>query len=274
MHNRVKADVFVPAGGRPNTIHAGNWDAFLDPETGVPSSPLIVEGANIFITNEARQSLFDHSKVLLVKDSSANKCGVITSSFEICASMLVDEAEFLSIKEELVEDVLKRLRELAGLEAQLLFREYRNYPGSLPHFSERISHCINRTCAAIRASLADLERGSELYQKLLLFFLEHLPPKLAEVAGDRVSERIPVDYLRSAFASILASKLLYREGIHFLESMPAEKLPELAMLYLDEEKKVQQLISTVRLAGGLNKEDEARVIDLLTRGGVRSSLRL
>ena len=23
MHNRVKADVFVPAGGRPNTIHAG-----------------------------------------------------------------------------------------------------------------------------------------------------------------------------------------------------------------------------------------------------------
>jgi len=274
MHNRVKADVFVPAGGRPNTIHAGNWDAFLDPETGVPSSPLIVEGANIFITKEARQNLFDRAKVILVKDSSANKCGVITSSFEICASMLVDEKEFLGNKEEIVKDVLQRLRELAGLEAQLLFREYRNYQGSLPHFSERISQAISRTCAAIRASLNDVERGSERYQKLLPLFMEHLPAKLAEIAGDRVNERIPLDYLRNAFASILASKLLYREGIHFCESMPADKLPTIAMLYLDEEKNVQQLIRNVRAAGGMSKENESKVIDLLTRGGVRSSLRL
>ena len=53
MHIRVKADVFVPAGGRPNTIHKGNWEFFLD-STGKPTSPLIVEGANIFTTPEAR----------------------------------------------------------------------------------------------------------------------------------------------------------------------------------------------------------------------------
>ncbi len=49
MHNRVVSDAFIPAGGRPNTIHEGNWRAFLLPD-GKPSSRLIVEGANLFLT--------------------------------------------------------------------------------------------------------------------------------------------------------------------------------------------------------------------------------
>jgi hypothetical protein len=51
--------------------------------------------------------------------------------------------EFLQHKDELVADVLIKLRHLARLEAELLFREYRNYLGALPHFSERISNAIN-----------------------------------------------------------------------------------------------------------------------------------
>ena len=49
-----------------------NWHLFLD-ENNVPSSPLIVEGANIFITADARTKLFEVGKVAIVKDSSANK---------------------------------------------------------------------------------------------------------------------------------------------------------------------------------------------------------
>merc|ERR1712226_855337 len=102
MHNRVKADVFVPAGGRPATINASNWKEYLHPETNEPCSPLIVEGANIFITPDARQKLYEVGKVTIVKDSSANKCGVITSSYEICSSMLMRDDEFLAAKSELV----------------------------------------------------------------------------------------------------------------------------------------------------------------------------
>merc|ERR1719384_3006947 len=246
MHNRVKADVFVPAGGRPNTIHKGNWEQFLDPSTGKSSSPLIVEGANIFTTPEARQLLFEKAGVLIVKDSSANKCGVITSSFEICSSMLLSEEEFLAFKDEVVRDVLQRLRELAGLEARLLFREYRNYPGALPHFSERISKSINRAYGAIRKKLADVQTGDSTYVQLLpLFTEEHLPRKLAQAAGGRVNDRIPLDYLRNAFGKILASKLLYSEGIHFLESQPEDRLADLAMCYVTEEKRVRELVSSL-----------------------------
>lgn len=121
MHCRLKADVFVPAGGRPNTINSDNWRAFLD-ENGDPSSKLIVEGANLFLNADARTRLFKEAHVAIVKDSSANKCGVITSSCEVAASMLLSEREFLELKEPLVADVLKKLRDLARLEAELLFR--------------------------------------------------------------------------------------------------------------------------------------------------------
>ena len=63
-----------------------------------------------------------------MKDSSANKCGVICSSFEIAASLLIDESTFLSIKSAFVDDVLKRLRTLARREAGVLFSQYQRRP--------------------------------------------------------------------------------------------------------------------------------------------------
>lgn len=271
MLNRVQSDVFVPGGGRPNTIHAGNWKEFLDLETGRPSSPIIVEGANIFVTAEARDALHQHG-VTIIKDSSANKCGVITSSYEICASMLLEEDEFLEIKESLICDVLQRLRDLARLEAEVLFREYDNYPGALPGFSERISHAINRAQVQIWEDLAGMQKGDETYKELLPIFYEHLPRKLAQVAGERVEERIPLDYLRSAFSSCLASKLLYREGLHFLEAQPRERLFDLARKYFHEEKRINELVDLVQRESNLPDAETCEVTKLLTRGGVRSSL--
>jgi len=121
MHNRVQADAFVPAGGRPNTINAQNWSSFLN-QDGTPSAPLIVEGANLFVTDEARQLLFDEAGVIIVKDSSANKAGVITSSYEICAAMLLSEEEFYQNKPQIVSEVLDKLHDYARMEAELLSR--------------------------------------------------------------------------------------------------------------------------------------------------------
>merc|ERR1719502_641224 len=273
MYNRVKADVFVPGGGRPNTMHEGNRENFLD-ENGVPSSPLIVEGANIFITAEARRLLHEKAGVSIVKDSSANKCGVITSSYEICASMLLSEDEFLAIKEEVVEDVLVKLRKLARMEAELMFKEYSNYPGSLPDFSQRISAAINRGKAAVRSRLEDMQTGDELYQELMPLFLEeHLPAKLAETAGNRVHERIPLDYLKNAFSASLASKLLYKEGTHFLESQPTERLAELAIHYYRSELHVRHLLAAVD-AANIPHDEKQEVLSLLNAGGARSALQL
>jgi glutamate dehydrogenase len=63
MHMRVVADAFLPAGGRPSTINASNWRSYLLPN-GAPSSPLIVEGANLFISPEARYHLAEVRVIL------------------------------------------------------------------------------------------------------------------------------------------------------------------------------------------------------------------
>ncbi len=82
-----------------------------------------MEAANIFIEQEAREKLTE-SGVIIVKDSSANKCGVICSSKEIIANLLLSEEKFLEFREEYVEDVIIQLRKYAANEAELMFSEY------------------------------------------------------------------------------------------------------------------------------------------------------
>ncbi|CAN0106830.1 unnamed protein product, partial [Ectocarpus sp. 12 AP-2014] len=216
MHNRVKADAFVPAGGRPGTINGSNWRSYLDRD-GTPSSTLVVEGANLFTTPEAREALFKEGGVVFVKDSSANKCGVICSSFEIISSMLMTSEEFKENKEDIVLDVLEKLRDAGRREAELLFREHRNHPATpLPAISERISNAINSVTDAVLKILDDApavrDEQEEHLRLLLPLFREHLPEKLVEAAFDRVPTTLPPQYLRNAMASCLACRVVYKEG--------------------------------------------------------------
>ena len=70
-HLRFKSDLFVPCGGRPEAVNISNMAALIDAE-GKPHFKYIVEGANLFLTQQARLHL-EKRKVILFKDSSANK---------------------------------------------------------------------------------------------------------------------------------------------------------------------------------------------------------
>src|SRR5262249_42235693 len=103
----IPTDLFIPGGGRPETIDKDNWQRFLLPD-GSPSARAIVEGANSFITPFARVEL-QKKGVLIMRDASANKCGVISSSYEIIANLLLSEEEFLEHKKPYVAGVLEIL---------------------------------------------------------------------------------------------------------------------------------------------------------------------
>jgi glutamate dehydrogenase len=270
MHNRVVADAFIPAGGRPNTIDINNWKQFLKPD-GTPSSSLIVEGANLFSTLEARKAMYEQAGIIIVKDSSANKCGVICSSYEICAAMLLSEEEFLDNKEEIVNDVLVKLRHFAKVEAELLFREFNNYPGALPDFSGSISDTINAATDAVRDALQDA--GDDELEGLMGLVKTHLPKKMADMAFDRCKDNLPHQYLLAAIASSLASKMVYQEGVNFVKSQPKENLSKLALKYIQVEKEIYELEAALA-AGDMSDEQRARVMDLVHRGGVRTSLNI
>jgi glutamate dehydrogenase len=270
MHNRVIADAFIPAGGRPATINDSNWKNFLQAD-GTPSAKLIVEGANLFLTPGAREAMHKATGIPIVKDSSANKCGVICSSFEIMSSMLLSEAEFTSVKKELVGDVLVRLRLLAKREAELLFREFRTMPGSLPDFSQRISLAINRVTDAIAEEL-DNETGGD-YDSMLYLVKGHMPEKLTELAGGRLNERVPKEYLKRAIASTLASQIVYKEGVMFVEQHRDDHLGPLAFDYLKAEAAVAKVLTALDASWGADgaASEEAKIArEIVADGGVRA----
>ena len=267
LHNRLEADAFIPAGGRPRTLRDTNWKDFLRGD-GSPSARVIIEGANLFLTPEARSGLSD-AGVLIVRDSSANKCGVICSSFEILASMVLSEEEFVAHKEVFVAQVIERLRRLARLEAELLMRERHHKPDiDLPELSNRISHTMIAATDALVAAIPKLDDADGAMAHNVM--QRHVPPILFEVAGDRVFERVPSDYVNSAIAAVLAGMIVYREGLSYLESMSPEALADLAFRYLRQEQETGRLVAQV---GGSALADRERIAELLRAGGTGAALR-
>jgi len=264
MHNRLKADAFVPAGGRPNTININNYEKFFLPD-GTPSASLIVEAANIFTTPEARAE-FAKRGISIVKDSSANKAGVCCSSYEIVSSMLLSKQEFMAIKDELVEDVLAKLRESARVEAELLFREFRNNPSfPMVHYSLAISDAINRATDAVVAALKkDFELIDDDIRTRLL--TDSLPKKLVEFAGDRLEE-LPKMYQISMMGAKLGSKMVYKEGLEYINSMSDESLIGLATKYVHYDDLLHEIISEVDGSGLKNGKS---IMKILKAAGVKS----
>jgi len=268
MHNRLVADAFVPCGGRPNTIDVNNYEQFLL-EDGTPSSKLIVEGANLFVTAEAREKLYEKAGVLIVKDSSANKGGVITSSFEICAAMLASEEEFFENKDDIVAEVLTKLRALAKSEAELLFREAEIYDESLPEVSQIISSAINAATDALSTALETLPQKDQ--SQLLPLFHGHLPKTLADIGFEKVQERVPEQYVKNAIASTLASKMVYKEGTRFIMTLPDDRLAETALRYIEQEKEVISLMKSLEKTN-MSKTEKKKILRLLDAGGARTAL--
>jgi len=206
----VEADLFIPAGGRPETIDADNFQRFLLAE-GTPSARVIVEGANSFITPQARLEL-QRKGVIILRDASANKCGVISSSYEIIANLVLTEKEFLLHKPRYVNDVLAILVRRAEDEAQLILQRAAE-PGNVLLYTE-ISAAISTEINGHYARLFDyFQQHPELCEdSLFTHMLEaHLPRLLVETKRFRLRlKHLPAKYRYAIIASELASSLVYR----------------------------------------------------------------
>jgi glutamate dehydrogenase len=204
----VKADLFIPAGGRPESIDKDNWQNYLI--DGTPSTAAIVEGANSFITPEARVNL-QKKGVIIMRDASANKCGVISSSYEIIANLLLTEREFLAEKERYVQDVLEILEQRAADEAKLILKRRRENPALLyTEISNALSGEINSLYATIFSFFQNRPQLclQPIYRRAIL---SHLPRMLREEPKyARRIKTLPPKYLFAILAAEIGSSLVYR----------------------------------------------------------------
>lgn len=215
--HQTHTDIFVPGGGRPRTLHDHNWKDYLD-ETGIPTSNAIVEGANLYLTPIARREL-EKLGVLIIKDSSANKGGVICSSFEVLAGLILNEKEFVKKKEYLMPEILEIIKNCARDEAQLMLETHAESGTYLTDISEWISDKINNYKHDLLNFLEEIELSKNPETPLIQCLLNYCPPLLKNKYQNRIIQEIPDIHVKAIIATYLASRLVYRRGLSWSPSI-------------------------------------------------------
>jgi len=235
-HLRFKADIFVPCGGRPEAVNISNVGALVDHE-GKPHFKYIVEGANLFLTQQARLFL-EKRKVVLYKDSSANKGGVTCSSLDVLAGLSLEDKEFfdlMTFKDDrptafynsYVKDIQAKIAENAAAEFGCIQKEHVRLKGAKPRtiISDELSSIINE--------LQDELERSDLFEDVPSrrgVMRRAIPATLREKVGlDELLKRLPEQYQRALFSSWVASHYVYRYGVaassvdffHFVRDLAA-----------------------------------------------------
>jgi len=215
---RFKADLFVPCGGRPSSINISNWKKFLDDE-GSPRFKYIVEGANLFITQEARLQLEERG-VVIFKDASANKGGVTSSSMEVLASLALDDKEYDSFmcvkngvipefRKTYVEEILDLIKAHSAAEFEIIWRENKKKKIHMSSLTDLVSQKINNVADAIYAS--ELYSNKSLFKKIIQCCCPQI--LIDQIGFEKIAKRVPHAYLVAIFASRLASHYVYKYGL-------------------------------------------------------------
>lgn len=218
-HNvhQVKANIFIPGGGRPRTLNENNFKDFLD-ETGRPTAQAIVEGANLYLTPWARRSL-EKMGVIIIKDSSANKGGVTCSSFEVLASLALSEEEFLKEKPTLVAEILEIIKIRSYQEAQLMLKTHAESQALLTDISEWISERINLYKDQLIAYFQNVTLSNDPNDPFIRCLLNYCPPSLREKYQKKILLEVPDVHKKAIIACHIASRIVYYRGLDWSPSL-------------------------------------------------------
>jgi glutamate dehydrogenase len=190
-----KYDTFVPCGGRPESIDYSSANKLI--ANGKATVPYIVEGANLFITQEAKLRL-EKAGAIVFKDASANKGGVTSSSLEVLASLSFDDESFLQnmcvqpdgstpqFYQDYVRQVQATIQENARLEFEAIWREHEQTGVARSLLSDQLSLAITKMDEELQ--------GTELWNNVALrrnVLSDALPNLLLQKIGmEKILERV------------------------------------------------------------------------------------
>jgi glutamate dehydrogenase len=193
-------DTFVPCGGRPESIDLTTVNKLI--VDGKSVIPYIVEGANLFITQDAKLRL-EKAGCILYKDASANKGGVTSSSLEVLASLSFDDAGFVQhmcVREDgvvpefynkYVEEVQSIIKNNARLEFEAIWKEHQTTGEPRSTLSDTLSIAITKLDEELQNT--ELWNNEEFKKSVLREALPKL--LLAEIGLEKIMERVSLSLL-------------------------------------------------------------------------------
>lgn len=215
-------NLWTPCGGRPNSIDVTTVHSLIDPKTGKSIIPIIIEGANLFITQAAKYILEDAGAIVF-KDASANKGGVTSSSLEVLAALSFDDEGFSKLMcmdpntkelpafyKEYVKEVQATIVKNAYNEFNMLWKLKDETKKSFADLSDELSVAINKLADELSSSKELWEDDLEFRNIVLTNALPSL--LLKEIGLENIVKRVPEAYLKAIFATKLASEFVYTRG--------------------------------------------------------------
>ena len=215
IHRKFEASTDSCRASSPEAVNISNVAALVDSE-GKPHFSYVVEGANLFFTQQARLYL-EQRKVVLFKDSSANKGGVTSSSLEVLAGLALTTEEYLDLMifkdgkpskfyQSYVKDIQEKISENAAAEFHCLWKEHTRLSGSKPRtvISDELSSTLNNLQEELENSdlFDDLPSRKGVMRKAI-------PKTLVDKVGlDELLKRLPEPYQRAIFSSWAASRFV------------------------------------------------------------------
>ena len=205
----AEIQVFVPCGGFKDTINAGNVHDFI----GVfRELRVIVEGANVFFDDTAREIIARETDILQIRDSTANKGGVTCSSLaEVLAPFLLeDEYEQVLVEDpaarcEVVRAILELVARNADAETRMLLGLYENTGTPLYTLSVETSEKLLDLQESLYSHLPEILGDGDLVEATLRAYI---PAVLLEHVGmARILSLLGRQDLRPYRDAILTKKL-------------------------------------------------------------------
>lgn len=215
------ADIFVPCGGRPESVDISNYQCLLSPE-GIPKFKYVVEGANLFFTQDARIKL-EQAGCIIFKDASANKGGVTSSSLEVLAALALSAEEFdkyMAVRDDVipqfyqdyVREVQRTIKENASLEFERIWQEHCENPKST---KSEISDKLSFAMLELKMQLQEDDTLWNMPGVREAVLSKTIPTLLIDAVGglEVLLKRLPENYQKAMFSSHLASRFVYQRGL-------------------------------------------------------------
>ncbi len=221
-----QADIraFIPCGGFKDTINQGNVKEFM---ALFAELRFIVEGANVFFDDVARRHIAMATDIQQIKDSSANKGGVFSSSVaEVLTAFLFHdryEEDLLgdaTTRLALIRDILSLVERYARIETELLLKLYDANP-MVPLFdlSEKTSEQIFAFQDFLYSHLEEILADEALVWQVLRHYIPQI--LISKLGRSRILEIFASEELTSYRDAIITKKLaslaLYRFGDRWQE---------------------------------------------------------
>ena len=229
---QANIEAFIPCGGFKDTINHGNVHDFLN---NFKELKFIVEGANVFFHDAARRHIALSSDIKEIKDSTANKGGVFSSSIaEVLTAFLFNDDYETKLMEDratrwgLIRDIMTLVDRYSRLETGMLLKIHEADP-NIPLFdlSERTSEQIFSLQEILEKHMDIILENQDLVWQVMTHYIPAI--LIAKLGRENIMGLMGtpemVAYRNAIITKKLSSMAFYRYGMEwdlFIEKIKAD----------------------------------------------------